>query len=211
MGRCHRLKEGVVKFMNGRKVISTAAVLMLAMAGILGSVRPAAASTTYTKLLFTPNPVAADGQLSPGATVTLCVQPEQGGIPVSGQSVNLSFATKYTPTAYIPNSSATATDSNGTKSLNSSPTTFLADQTCNTLVDAVSITYTAPSAYPMPLDGLDQIAAVNPAELDGVSHRRLSLLADHEIRIQHRTPHSSMRDSRRRPGGHLHGHRRGLR
>jgi hypothetical protein len=164
LGRCQWLNGGVVTLMNGRKVISAAAVLMLAMVGVLSSVRPAsAASTAYTHLVFTPPQIAPDGSLSAGATAPqVCVQPEQGGLPVSAQSISLSLATKYAPTGYTSNSSATAGAS--LTPLTSTPTPILANQTCGTLLDAVIITYTAPSPYPSPRDGLDQIAAVNPGD-----------------------------------------------
>ncbi|HZT65933.1 MAG TPA: Ig-like domain-containing protein [Acidimicrobiales bacterium] len=104
-------------------MLGTAAALVTSLAQLVAMSAPASADAA--NYVFDPNPIAAQGKLQPGASVTVVLTAvDSGGNPVPGATVYLSFTSNASnpsdPTAQP--GSATA---NGTK-LTSTPTAFTA-------------------------------------------------------------------------------------
>jgi hypothetical protein len=162
--------------MKSHRLLGGGFVVALLAAGFTGLALPAAAQAAYNQVVFSARP--ANGSLSNGATFALCVQAEASGVVQTGESIDLSIATgQDIPTGDTGSGgSATATDTNGTLALTSSPQAFLADETCQAqngsmIPNAVTITYTSPdnvggsnSGAPFPVwGGRDIITGTNPA------------------------------------------------
>jgi nitrite reductase/ring-hydroxylating ferredoxin subunit len=144
------------------------ALAVLAVAAFAGAVLQfglptvvAATGPTYTTIAIKPLPIEQPGTLAAGGTVTMCVQPLNGGAVVPGAVVFLSIDSGLFTTPTTAGGSATA---QGT-ALTATPATFTVQATCTwanaeangTLNDAVPVTYTAPN--PALVHGRDVIAA----------------------------------------------------
>jgi hypothetical protein len=126
----------------------------------------AASGPTYTNLVFAPLPIEQPGTLPLGGTVTMCVQPQTGGMHVAlGATVFLSIDSGLFTAPPAAGGSATS----GGTPLTSTPTAFTTIASCSfanaeqsgTVMDAVPITYTGPN--PVPINGRDVIVAADSA------------------------------------------------
>ena len=113
--------------------------------GSVGASVPA----TYDQISFAPAPIAANGSLTSGEAVTVCVQAKEDGTLVSGASIYLSIASNDIPAGDTGGGGTAAV---GVTALSSSPGgPFPASSSCtpsgttSVLPDAVAITYDAPA------------------------------------------------------------------
>jgi hypothetical protein len=123
-----------------QRFIVIVAVLAAVVAAGLGTFRLASAAG-YTKIVYSPTPIAAPGALAVNEVVTIQVTLETGTTPAPGAAVFLSFTHVGIPGG---STGGTAFAGNGTQiALNTTPTSYTADSS-----GIVRITYTAPAALP---------------------------------------------------------------
>ena len=109
----------------------------------------ASVPVTYDQIVFAPAPIAANGSLTSGEAVTICVQAKEDGTLVSGASIYLSLTSNDIPAG---DTGGGGTASVGVTPLSSSPGgPFAASSSCtpsgttSVLPDAVAVTYDAPA------------------------------------------------------------------
>jgi hypothetical protein len=166
---------------NGRKLIGAAGALAIVAAGLLGSPRTAQAVVGYTRLVHSGPNIADGGTLAAGASVNICIQPQDStGTPVAG-TVYLSLATAFTV-----GGQAGGTAVVGSTSLNATPTPFSTTPTCvlsgtTSLPKAVLVTYTAPNPYPVPKVGRDVLCAADSAGASAPSCTATGAITNNDV------------------------------
>lgn len=143
----HRMRSQLI--MNRpRLLVSAVGLAALAVSSWVG-VGVSAAPPAFDQISFAPAPIAANGSLTSGEAVTVCVQAKAVGVVVPGASIYLSLASNDIPSG--------DTGGGGTAEVGSTPLTsspggpFTASSSCtpsgasSPLLNAVAISYVAPA------------------------------------------------------------------
>lgn len=152
-------------------VLGVAAFAALAVPFGLPTVTHASTSTaSFASITLSPLPLAQPGTLSSPTTIKICVQPRNssGGPVAVGVTVYLSFYSGLFTSPPVSTSTATV----GATPLTPTPQAFTTVASCSftggTSADAISVTYTSPSA-PVPPHGRDVLIAADSIVDSGTS------------------------------------------